>query len=174
MRTITPQEARRVAVYEPTVRRIATRHNLDAPLVLAVIGQESGGDPYAIRVERGFWRRYGSSAIAIFRRTASSDDDKWGTYPDLASTSYGLMQVMYVVAIERGMALRFPTQLCDPVIGIEAGCRHLRYCLDHTANNPTKALLRYNGGGDPDYPNKVFAWRSATLESLRNVERRSS
>lgn len=141
------------------VRRVAPNHNLPPELVLAVIAQESSGDPCAVRVERGFWQRYQTNIEAIIKATPSRLDDPWIKFPDFASSSYGLMQVMYIVAIERGISLRFPTSLCDPEVGVTAGCRQLQWLMRQVGNDKTRALLRYNGGGDKGYPAKIFGWQ---------------
>lgn len=163
-----------VLAYRWIAEKVARLHGLDTALVLAVIATESSGNTYAIRVERGFWKRYGANFLAFVKRTLSTFDDRWAQYPDIASCSYGLMQCLYPVALERGMNLRFPTELCRAETGIEAGCRQLRYCLDSTAlpsrtsdQNLRAGLLRYNGGGDPAYPDRVLGWLSKINLALR-------
>lgn len=143
----------------------ATAHGLEPLLVLAIIAQESAGNPYAVRVERGFFRRYFDGLTALVRRTPGRWDDYWMTYPDLFSASWGLLQVLYPVAIECGMVLRYPSELCDPLRGIEAGCRKLARDRARGATSEHALLLAYNGGGDPEYPARVAAWRTALLES---------
>lgn len=158
----------------PLIDAASSRHGLDSLLVAAVVQQESAGpyvqsdgsaNPYAVRVERGFWRRYGAAMIRMAKRSRSRNDDRWMEYPDLAATSYGLMQVMYQVGLERGMDLKFPTELCDPEIGIEAGCRHLAWCLNQRQGRTEAALVRYNGS--PTYPPKVLAHKRAIEAALR-------
>ena len=79
---------------------------------------------------------------------------------------------MYPVALEVGMDLTYPTELCIPEIGIEAGCRVLRRCFTQTAQRAgntsapkVEALLAYNGGGDAQYPDRVLAWRDDAMTS---------
>src|SRR5262245_26709686 len=109
-----------VARLQPLVAPIAEQPGPQAPRALPGTCQERAGDPTAIRVERGFWTRYASGIVAHIRNSTTKTDDKWLLYPDLVSASYGLMQVLYVVALERGMVLPFPTSLCDPTTGVEA------------------------------------------------------
>ena len=45
-------------------------------------------------------------------------------------SSWGLMQIMGAVARERGFG-GWLTELCDPTVNMEWGCRHLRWMLDH-------------------------------------------
>jgi soluble lytic murein transglycosylase-like protein len=143
-------------------------YNLPTDLLLAVIATESSGCSTAARVERGFWTRYGTQAVVELRHT-DSPLVEWIDYPDFLCTSFGLMQVLPVVAFERGMRLRYPTDLCDPATGIEAGCRQLVHCL-HAVNplvtwrtcSPIElraALSRYNGGADSAYPTRLLDWR---------------
>lgn len=152
----------RVARYAKIAHARAAAHTVPEDLVLGVICQESHGNPYAIRVERGFWRRYGKRMIAMARRTVSRHDDRWMRYPDLAATSYGLMQIMYQTALETGNTFVYPTELCDPERNIEIGCLILARCLRRAGRDEAtmirKALLFYNGGGDREYPTHVWQW----------------
>ena len=70
--------------------------------------------------------------------------------------SYGLMQTMGQVAREQAFTGKFLTQLCDPDIGVEVGCRKLQKCFA-LYNDPEVALLKYNGGGNPEYGKQVLA-----------------
>lgn len=144
---------------KPWIDRInfyANRYGIQPHILAGLILQESSGNTYAIRCEPGFFKRYYKGLVRLVNKTLSKSDDKWIKYPDVFSASYGLCQVMYPIAIENGLSLRYPTELCDPDIGIEAGCKHLRKHLDNLNNNISMALLRYNGGGDPMYPAKVI------------------
>jgi soluble lytic murein transglycosylase-like protein len=64
------------------------------------------------------------------------------------------MQVMGQVARELGFSGRFLSELADPQVGLEYGCRKFQRCLKATATIE-EALLRYNGGNDPTYPAQV-------------------
>ena len=66
------------------------------------------------------------------------------------------MQVLGQVAREEGFAGELPS-LCEPMNGLEYGCKKLTRCFAGENGNVTLALLRYNGGGDPDYAEKVLA-----------------
>lgn len=149
---------RRTLAFAPLIEGPAKLYKLDPVLVAALICQESLGNPYAIRVERGFWRRYLDGIMALVTRTKSVNDDKWAQYPDLTACSYGLMQIMYVVALELEADFSFPTELCEPSWNLYLGCRHLANKIRVGGGDVDKGLLAYNGGGDPEYPNKVRAW----------------
>jgi len=143
-------------------KRIAVQHGLDPALVCAMVEQESSWDPYAIRPESesGFMVRYGANYNVIVRKSASKRDDKWIRFEDVFYASIGLMQTMYCVVIEtfpdQTEKLRYPTTLCDPEIGLAQGCRLFAHYLKQKNGNVNAALLRWNGGGDPDYPTKVL------------------
>jgi soluble lytic murein transglycosylase-like protein len=129
----------------------AGRYELDPCLVCAVVEQESGWNPYAIRVERRFWQQYGET----YRQR--HPDLLWLRYPDLFAASYGLMQVMYPVAVEYGFRGRFPTELCDARESLNIGCKILRSKIETANDGVEAALLRWNGGGRPEYPSEVLA-----------------
>jgi soluble lytic murein transglycosylase-like protein len=149
---------RRLATHLPAIRQAAEHYGLRWSLVAAIVCQESGARVYAIRPEPSFWRRYQAGIRALVRRTANRYDDRWAQYPDLASASYGLLQVLYVVALERGAVMEFPTDLLDPAMNLDIGCRHLAWCIAARGGNERAGLLRYNGGGDRTYPDKVLEW----------------
>jgi len=154
----------RVLGWRPLVEHIAASWALDPWLVLAVVAQESAGNPYAVRPEPGFWRRYGANVLRAAAASLTKRDDHWVQYPDLADASYGLMQCLYVTATELGADLEYPTELCDPAIGLEWGCKKLAQCFTKARQSSVpvqvvrSALLKYNGGADGAYPDKVLAW----------------
>jgi len=121
---------------------------------------ESSLDQYAIRVERGFWKRYKAGIMRFVNRSESKRDNFWAKYPDIYASSYGLCQIMVQTALEAGWTMkRFPTELFDPeenvTLAAKILARHIRrYGLE-------KALLRYNGGGDPSYPSRVLGAANA-------------
>lgn len=152
--------AQRVLRWRPTVDAANTTGG-DPWLILAVVAQESAGDPCAVRVEPDFWARYKDGIIADLAKAGMA---RWARFPDVVSASYGLMQVMVPVALERGITLAFPTSLCDPETGIRAGIAQLDYCFSKVPAGTTtpivEALQRYNGGADASYAPGVQAWRT--------------
>lgn len=168
-----PDDVSQIARWRGLAKRKGLQHGVPCDLVLALIAQESGGNPYAIRVEEGFFTRYLPGLRRLVSHTASRRDDHWFQYRQVFACSYGLMQVLYPVALERGLELRYPTELCDPDLGTEAGCRHLRYLAGRIIARDGRphlnvwadmeatrtALLLYNGGGNQTYPARVLAWR---------------
>jgi len=85
-------------------------------------------------------------------------------------TSWGLLQIMGAVARERGFK-GWLTELCDPQVNLEWGCRHLRWMIDH--NNayglpdyrikPEDLAAAWNGGSrvvvDGKYANEDYVKR---------------
>ena len=138
------------------IRACARAHGLDECVVAGLVWVESRGNPWAIRVERGFWRRYLPGIKALFRKTRTRRDDRWLKYPDLVAASYGLCQIMLPTAMERGFAPTYPTELLEPRRNIDLACQILS-AHRRRAGSIEGALLRYNGGGNPDYPGLVVS-----------------
>jgi len=160
------------------VKTIAARHALDPWLVLATICQESAGNPHARREEPAFLVHYRPGIEKSIRAVADTPTRirylGWlQVYPIVFATSRGLMQVLAITAIERGMMLATPDALADPQIGVEAGCRLLRHLFDHLPSGETTpiiaALLRYNGGGNAAYASEVLAWQTAVLAAAASA-----
>lgn len=127
----------------------AAKHGLDPVLVEAVVTQESSGDTDGFRFERDFFNRY-IRPKNLFP----------GMNPRRVSSSYGLMQVMYPVAVERGFDSKWaPELLFVPETGLDFGCRQLKMLVDWaegfdaTPENRLKAVLAsYNGGRGSNKP----------------------
>lgn len=127
------------------VKQKAAKYGLDYSLVAAVVEQESGWNTWAIRYEPGFYEHY-------VKGMTLSETEKHAR-----STSWGLMQVMGQVAREHGFKGLFLSELCDPEVGLDCGCAHLFSWLQRVGGNTETALLRYNGGANPNYPGEVMA-----------------
>ena len=128
-------------------RVAAEAHGLDPALVQAVCHHESANwKQWAVRYEPGFYEKYVKKIVGI------SETEK-----TMRSTSFGVMQVMGQVAREFGFAGDYLTELLDPVVGLEYGCKKLARCMDRANSDVRAALLMYNGGGDKSYPDRVLA-----------------
>lgn len=132
-------------------RKYANAHSLDAALVCAVIEQESSWNPWAIRYEPAFFAKY---VAPLYTNNKVSATEAYAR-----GFSWGLMQVMGQVAREFGCDAPFLSALCDPEQGIAIGCKVLRRKFDAMAGDTTRALLAWNGGGNPAYPAQVLARR---------------
>jgi soluble lytic murein transglycosylase-like protein len=136
-------------------RKAAAAQALDPALVCAVVEQESAWNPWAIRYEPLFFSKYVASLYTNNKISASEAYAR--------GFSWGLMQVMGQVAREAGFDALFLSALCDPEQGLAVGCKVLRKKLDASAGDATRALLAWNGGGNPNYAAQVLARRSHYL-----------
>ena len=136
------------------IESTAERHDLDHQILAGLVYVESSGNPWAIRVERGFWRRYNAGILRWVAGTPTRWDNRWSSYPDLYAASYGLCQIMLQTAAENGFSYQYPTELLDPERNLELGARILARNITRTGSY-TEGLLRYNGGGDEHYPSRV-------------------
>lgn len=145
--------------YRPLIEGVAARFGLDPLVVAAVCWQESGFSADGFRFEPKFWNRYLKHV------------PRWSAHnPRRISSSYGLMQVMAVVAIEDGtlLATEPPEVLFTPERGLIAGCTRLlnlstwAYRLPLSeADKQLATLAAYNGGrganDKPPFRNGAYA-----------------
>jgi soluble lytic murein transglycosylase-like protein len=130
-------------------QKAAATQSLDPALVCAVVEQESGWNPWAMRYEPAFFTRYVAPLYTNNKITAS---EAWAR-----GFSWGLMQVMGQVARESGFDATFLSALCDPENALAVGCKVLRKKLDAARGDTTQALLAWNGGGNATYAAQVLA-----------------
>ncbi len=129
--------------------KAAAAHSLNPALVCAVIEQESGWNPWAMRYEPAFFTRY---VAPLYTNNKISASEAYAR-----GFSWGLMQVMGQVARENGFDAPFLSVLCDPEQGIAVGCRVLVRKLAAAGGDVTRGLLAWNGGGNPSYAAEVLA-----------------
>jgi soluble lytic murein transglycosylase-like protein len=130
-------------------KTIAAKHSLDPALACAVCEHESNWHTLAIRDEPAFFKRYIHPARPDNPTTKEMGEAR----------SFGLMQIMGETAEELGFKPAMPewhNALCRPELGIECGCRKLAHCMELHAGDVRAALLAYNGGSDPAYPDLVL------------------
>ncbi len=158
-----------------TVQDKADFYGLDPLLVAAVCLQESRCNTWANRVEfkrleGGTWRnrwRYLFRPAAFAKALLASN----ATERINQSTSFGLMQCMGAVAREKGFK-GWLTELCKPSVGLEYGCRHLRYHIDRWGSIE-RGLQGYNAGSPGSvagryYSKKVMGrWKKLKTEKER-------
>ena len=128
-------------------KKTAAVYSLDSSLVCAVIEQESGWNPWALRFEPLFERRYIHPALPSAPTTEEL----------CLAISWGLMQVMGQTARESGFEGRYLNALSDPATGLSVGCAVLSDKLDKAKGNTRKGLLLWNGGANAEYPGQVLA-----------------
>lgn len=140
----------KVEVYE-LCKLVAPLYDLEPLLVLAVCEQESNYDHRAVRLENGFYRHYVRP--------------KGWSLPTavMMSASYGLMQTMGLILWEQGMFTSIePEDVAetlalyedDPKKQLEYGCAWLQRKVG--GGKVADGLLKYNGGGNPEYPAEVM------------------
>jgi soluble lytic murein transglycosylase-like protein len=130
----------------------ATHYALEPALVCAIIDQESAWNPHAIRYEPAFFAKY---VAPLF--TNNKVEPPTNTEAHSRAISWGLMQVMGQSAREMGFAGQFLSELCDPAVGIEAGCVLFAHKLSIARGDLTLALRFWNGGANTDYAIEVQA-----------------
>lgn len=138
-------------------RATAEKHGLAPELVCAICEQESDPDgkgpqpwdPWSMRFEPGFFKKY---VVGLYTTGKIRVTEAYAR-----SFSYGLMQTMGQTAREHGFAGRFLTELCDPAVGLEFGCRILKHKMDAAHGDVKQALLYWNGGSNPSYPDQAMA-----------------
>lgn len=126
------------------------RWKLPKILLKAVATAESSLNERGYRFEQGFWDRY------------LKGNPQWKDWdPHVVSASYGLMQIMFVVAWEAGFR-GTAEDLYNPVINVELGAKILAKHLENVEKEnahikyglwPIAVMCaRYNGGkgGNPD------------------------
>lgn len=131
-----------VARWVPLVREVRCEWKVPVPLVLAVIEEESRGDPRAIRREPAYWRRYLASNPGWRRLVAARG---WKVHD--VSASYGLMQVLFPTAWGCCGYRGAPAGLFDPQVNVTAGVRYLAGLLKRYDGDERLALAHFNGGG---------------------------
>jgi soluble lytic murein transglycosylase-like protein len=130
-------------------RRAAEDEGLEPALVCAVVEQESNWNSWAIRYEPLFFAKY-VAPLYTNNKVGATEAYSRGI-------SWGLMQVMGQVAREKGVGSLYLSALCDPANRLSIGCRIVREKLAATNGDTAKALLAWNGGGNPDYAAEVLA-----------------
>jgi soluble lytic murein transglycosylase-like protein len=136
----------------------ARTYQLNPNLIAALIQAESEGDPWISRYEPGFFNRYirdkAKGSLPGF--VPAESHCTLATEKMQRSTSYGLMQIMGETAREHGFAGNSLLELCDPAVNIALGAKILHSFLDKELGDLTRALLRWNGGANASYPDRVM------------------
>jgi soluble lytic murein transglycosylase-like protein len=117
---------------------------MDPALACALVEQESAWNPWAIRYEPAYYTRY----IAAMPHTPTEKTAR--------SISWGLFQTMGESVREAGYKGDLPA-LCDPDTGITWGLMVFQRKLALANQDVHKALLFWNGGGNPNYAAEVLA-----------------
>jgi len=130
-----------VQAYKPIAMHWSRQTGVPAGLILAVIEQESGGNPAAIRFESDYLRRY-----VFGNKRNLKIAHECGLTPEQMATSYGLMQLMFPLAY--GYGAHSIADLLDANKNIRFGTAHLCVLLKKNDGDIRKAAGAYNGAGD--------------------------
>ena len=126
----------------------AVQFNLIPTLVCGICEQESSWNADATRYEEAFYLHY-IEPMVLSQELLDMTEAK------NRATSWGLMQVMGEVA--RELLYTGPFPFVEPGEGIRIGCEKFARCVAAAKGDMVAALLRYNGGGNPNYPRQVIA-----------------
>lgn len=136
------------AYFREKITTTANAAGLNPLFVEGICWIESRGRADAFRYEPMFWQRYRLWENPLYK----------GQNPRRVSSSYGLMQIMYPVAVELGFAGE-PEQLFLIATNLFWGCKKLRTLQEWAANfdvKPTERLramaAAYNGGKGGNAP----------------------
>lgn len=137
----------------PLIQQHALAIRWDPWLLEAQILVESSGDHWAFRPEPAFYTQY------------IKDNPAWTHRPEgpLAACSYGLLQILFATAVDRGFPGR-PEDLFDIQTNLHWGGRHLAYLREHVLD-PAGILAAYNGGlnGNTFLPYRSQAYADKVL-----------
>lgn len=127
-------------------KETAKKYAIEPSLFCAVVEQESDWNVWAVRFEPLFEKRYIHPALP----------DAPTTEEMTRAMSYGLCQLMGQVARELGFGGKYLSELCDPFVNLQYGCKHFSNKLKSHNFDIRRALLGWNGGGNLQYPDQVL------------------
>jgi soluble lytic murein transglycosylase-like protein len=112
-------------------------YGIEIPLIKAIIQKESSFKQYAVRYEPAFYNRY-------IKNNSKFLNHKYYNFPEIISSSYGYLQIMYTTALEEGFISNEPTDLYDPEINIMYSLKHLKRKINKYGL--ALGILAYNSG----------------------------
>jgi hypothetical protein len=144
---------------ETLIAEHARTNNLPRALVAAIVQVESGGLAWAYKPEPRYHYLWNVRTAAPFRALtlpeiasemapadfpflAGSREQEWWAQ----QASWGLMQIMGAAAREEGFTGLYLPELCDPIVGLRLGCKHLGALLRWANGDTWKASAAYNAG----------------------------
>lgn len=113
----------------------------------ALAKMESGLDPYATRYEPYFYDSY-IQGLGLGQKYRVGRCSVQTEEVNLA-TSFGLFQIMGVVARERNCRLEFLTHLLDPAVNAHYACLHFKWMADQFETKDLFTLAVCWNGGNP-------------------------
>lgn len=138
------------------INREAVRNGLDPRIVAAIIAVESRGDPLARRYEPDFFMRYLAGRPKEQLGGHFPTNRSFETEIRDRAYSWGLMQQMGQVVREEGFAGDM-AELLTPDASITWGVKKLGKLFVAANHDLNSLLLKWNGGGDRSYPDRVIS-----------------
>ena len=131
------------------IEKKAAERGVDPELVEAVVMTESSGRYLSARFEKGFYKTYVEKLPV---------KEAWKIF---YATSWGLMQIMGLVAYEMGFPNN-PVELMDPEINLDYGIRFLKRKIDK--HGIPAGIAAYNAGtprktASGEFTNQVYVDR---------------
>lgn len=139
-----------VLAWKQHIESAALAHGLDFSVLAGLVAQESAGLQYAQRYEPLYSWTYNDPKM-------SPAIMSWDTFQNGQKVSYGLCQIMGGVALEYGWR-GWWGELFGVETNLDLGATHLAKKIKQAGGELRKGLLRYNGGGNPHYPDHVLSW----------------
>ena len=131
-------------------------YTLDDIAKAVAMVESSGGTNSVPRYEPGFQKIYGKKyETELFPELFANMLSRYGQ--EKVYASYGRHQIMWPVAVELGFR-GTPEELADEKTNRFYFEKKFNRDWKGSGGNLTGAFLRYNGGGNPDYPNKVIRY----------------
>lgn len=133
------------------IKKYSEQYGIPSGLIKAIIEVESSGNTFAMRYEDHY--RWLVEPFSQFHWHAETEKQA-------QKTSWGLMQIMGAVARERGFKGRFLSELSKPELGIEFGCKHLKWNYDRYGDW-NDAISAFNQGSNRknehgEYENQIY------------------
>ena len=135
--------------YGEIVNRHALTYDLRPDVVMCIIIQESRGNPYAQRFEKGIASQLAPrkrEELSGWQPKANTNDPSLDTEKNQRSCSWGPMQCLGETvrwcAKYRGP---FLGAISEPELGVEIGCKILSFYLKRANGDYRAALKGYNG-----------------------------
>lgn len=145
--------------YGRIIKQASLDTQIEPKYIAAIIYEESKGNPWSFRYEPAFYKRYleGKDLKKIAGYLPPEIPPTRVTEKEARACSWGLMQIMGQTAREHGFEGRYLTELLDPVVNICLGARI--FAAKWKPGEPLETgLLRWNGGADKEYPERVKKW----------------
>lgn len=145
--------------HRPEIERVAQHYRLDPDVVEAMVLQESGGNEWAWNPEPHYRYLWNVRSAKPFRAVTPAEvaskvpprdfpalggdrDQEWWAQ----QASWGLLQIMGAVAREQGFRGLYLTELSNPTLNLDLGCRYFAGLLRWARGDTWQAVAAYNGG----------------------------